>query len=148
MLELVRGAFEQPGLINPAWLPFAACCGVCRFSVNHMDIAPKYAGMVMGISNTAGEPLDTWPYFPRPGSMCNKRACKLLHSGSVLRNDLSLHTAVACRHYCGYCWCICHRLHPRLEWGCIRTGRLVPGTWTGSCHLHLCHVGVQHLCTG
>jgi ACS family sodium-dependent inorganic phosphate cotransporter len=25
------------------------------FSVNHMDIAPKYAGMVMGISNTAGE---------------------------------------------------------------------------------------------
>jgi ACS family sodium-dependent inorganic phosphate cotransporter len=24
------------------------------FSVNHMDIAPKYAGMVMGISNTAG----------------------------------------------------------------------------------------------
>lgn len=28
------------------------------FSVNHMDIAPKYAGMVMGISNTAGG-LDT-----------------------------------------------------------------------------------------
>lgn len=25
------------------------------FSVNHMDIAPKYAGVVMGISNTAGE---------------------------------------------------------------------------------------------
>lgn len=25
------------------------------FSVNHMDIAPKYAGIVMGISNTAGE---------------------------------------------------------------------------------------------
>lgn len=24
------------------------------FSVNHMDIAPKYAGIVMGISNTAG----------------------------------------------------------------------------------------------
>ncbi len=24
------------------------------FSVNHMDIAPKYAGVVMGISNTAG----------------------------------------------------------------------------------------------
>ncbi|KAI8475257.1 MAG: major facilitator superfamily domain-containing protein [Monoraphidium minutum] len=24
------------------------------FSVNHMDIAPKYAGMVMGLSNTAG----------------------------------------------------------------------------------------------
>jgi hypothetical protein len=24
------------------------------FSVNHMDIAPKYAGMIMGISNTAG----------------------------------------------------------------------------------------------
>jgi hypothetical protein len=27
------------------------------FSVNHMDIAPKYAGVVMGISNTAGEAL-------------------------------------------------------------------------------------------
>lgn len=24
------------------------------FSVNHMDIAPRHAGVVMGISNTAG----------------------------------------------------------------------------------------------
>lgn len=40
-------------------LPFAALCLSCRggFSVNHMDIAPKYAGVVMGISNTAGEAL-------------------------------------------------------------------------------------------
>lgn len=32
------------------------CLGTARggFSVNHMDIAPKYAGVVMGISNTAG----------------------------------------------------------------------------------------------
>jgi ACS family sodium-dependent inorganic phosphate cotransporter len=31
-------------------------CGFARggFSVNHMDIAPKYAGIVMGVSNTAG----------------------------------------------------------------------------------------------
>lgn len=31
-------------------------CGFARggFSVNHMDIAPKYAGVVMGVSNTAG----------------------------------------------------------------------------------------------
>jgi ACS family sodium-dependent inorganic phosphate cotransporter len=33
------------------------CLGMSRggFSVNHMDIAPKYAGVVMGVSNTAGE---------------------------------------------------------------------------------------------
>jgi MFS transporter, ACS family, solute carrier family 17 (sodium-dependent inorganic phosphate cotransporter), other len=31
-------------------------CGMSRggFSVNHMDIAPRYAGVVMGLSNTAG----------------------------------------------------------------------------------------------
>jgi ACS family sodium-dependent inorganic phosphate cotransporter len=33
-----------------------AALGFARggFSVNHMDIAPKYAGVVMGLSNTAG----------------------------------------------------------------------------------------------
>ena len=29
-------------------------CARGGFSVNHMDIAPKYAGVLMGISNTAG----------------------------------------------------------------------------------------------
>lgn len=35
-------------------------CGIARggFSVNHMDIAPKYAGVVMGVSNTAGTLAD------------------------------------------------------------------------------------------
>uniref|UniRef100_A0A7N2N131 Uncharacterized protein n=1 Tax=Quercus lobata TaxID=97700 RepID=A0A7N2N131_QUELO len=28
--------------------------GRAGFAVNHMDIAPKYAGIVMGVSNTAG----------------------------------------------------------------------------------------------
>ena len=35
------------------------CLGLCAlaragFAVNHMDIAPRYAGIVMAISNTAG----------------------------------------------------------------------------------------------
>ena len=32
------------------------CAALARggFSVNHMDIAPRYAGIVMGFSNTAG----------------------------------------------------------------------------------------------
>ncbi|GFH21740.1 MFS domain-containing protein [Haematococcus lacustris] len=34
------------------------------FSVNHMDIAPKYAGMVMGISNTAGKPIASIAFHP------------------------------------------------------------------------------------
>nr|POE52895.1 putative anion transporter 5 [Quercus suber] len=28
--------------------------GRAGFAVNHMDIAPRYAGIVMGVSNTAG----------------------------------------------------------------------------------------------
>lgn len=28
--------------------------GRVGFAVNHMDIAPRYAGIVMGVSNTAG----------------------------------------------------------------------------------------------
>ena len=40
-------------------LVLTLCLGACGFSrggfsVNHMDIAPRYAGVVMGISNTAG----------------------------------------------------------------------------------------------
>ncbi|KAH7279585.1 hypothetical protein KP509_37G025200 [Ceratopteris richardii] len=42
-----------------ALLLSSICLGLCAlaragFAVNHMDIAPKYAGIVMGISNTAG----------------------------------------------------------------------------------------------
>ncbi len=29
-------------------------CARGGFSVNHMDVAPRYAGVLMGISNTAG----------------------------------------------------------------------------------------------
>ena len=34
------------------------------FSVNHMDIAPKYAGVVMGISNTAGALWELYKHKP------------------------------------------------------------------------------------
>ena len=40
------------------------------FSVNHMDIAPKYAGMVMGISNTAGEG-GAWGYTHPVGDVAD-----------------------------------------------------------------------------
>lgn len=42
------------GLMVVTWL--LGILGFARggFSVNHMDIAPKYAGPLMGISNTAG----------------------------------------------------------------------------------------------
>lgn len=51
-LPRVQGAYT--GLAAVSWL--LGMAGVSRggFSVNHMDIAPKYAGPLMGISNTAG----------------------------------------------------------------------------------------------
>ena len=49
----LAGSLTRGILFTTAALAFA---GLARggFSVNHMDIAPKYAGIVMGISNTAG----------------------------------------------------------------------------------------------
>jgi hypothetical protein len=52
MLPLARGV--GAGVLGvTATLGFA---GLARggFSVNHMDIAPRHAGIVMGFSNTAG----------------------------------------------------------------------------------------------
>jgi MFS transporter, ACS family, solute carrier family 17 (sodium-dependent inorganic phosphate cotransporter), other len=45
--------------VTQGLLVLTLCLGLCGFSrggfsVNHMDIAPQYAGIVMGISNTAG----------------------------------------------------------------------------------------------
>lgn len=45
---------KYTGLIVVSWLLGMAGFSRGGFSVNHMDIAPKYAGPVMGISNTAG----------------------------------------------------------------------------------------------
>ena len=42
------------GLLVVSWLLGVAGLSRGGFSVNHMDIAPKYAGPLMGISNTAG----------------------------------------------------------------------------------------------
>ena len=54
-LCMMPGAQGVPGGLLYTTLALAAA-GFARggFSVNHMDIAPAYAGIVMGISNTAG----------------------------------------------------------------------------------------------
>jgi ACS family sodium-dependent inorganic phosphate cotransporter len=51
----------MPGLRSPGSAVVCAsvalgACALSRagFAVNHLDIAPKYAGVVMGVSNTAG----------------------------------------------------------------------------------------------
>jgi MFS family permease len=53
--------FLMAGVRSPAAaiVLSSLCLGLCAlaragFAVNHMDIAPRYAGIVMGISNTAG----------------------------------------------------------------------------------------------
>ena len=45
---------KYSGLVVVSWLLGMAGFSRGGFSVNHMDIAPKYAGPLMGISNTAG----------------------------------------------------------------------------------------------
>ena len=45
---------KYSGLLVVSWLLGMAGFSRGGFSVNHMDIAPKYAGPLMGISNTAG----------------------------------------------------------------------------------------------
>lgn len=57
-LMLMPAASSVSGGVAAATLTLGTL-GLSRggFSVNHMDIAPKYAGMVMGISNTAGRCL-------------------------------------------------------------------------------------------
>ncbi|KAL6781916.1 PHT4B [Auxenochlorella protothecoides x Auxenochlorella symbiontica] len=54
-LLLMPGARSVAGGVAVTTLALGTC-GFARggFSVNHMDIAPKFAGIVMGISNTAG----------------------------------------------------------------------------------------------
>lgn len=54
-LFMMTGVRSSTGAI----LLSSICLGLCAlaragFAVNHMDIAPRYAGIVMGISNTAG----------------------------------------------------------------------------------------------
>jgi hypothetical protein len=52
VMPAARGALGGVALTTAT----LAALGLSRggFSVNHMDIAPKYAGVLMGISNTAG----------------------------------------------------------------------------------------------
>ena len=51
-MPLASGRYS--GLLVVSWLLGMAGFSRGGFSVNHMDIAPKYAGPLMGISNTAG----------------------------------------------------------------------------------------------
>ena len=52
LMPAARG--EAAGVAATALALGAAGLARGGFSVNHMDIAPQYAGVVMGISNTAG----------------------------------------------------------------------------------------------
>lgn len=52
--------FFLPAITNPApalvLITASACCGamsLAAFGINHLDIGPRYAGVLMGISNTA-----------------------------------------------------------------------------------------------
>ena len=54
LLFMPLAAGKYAGLLTVSWLLGMAGFSRGGFSVNHMDIAPKYAGPVMGISNTAG----------------------------------------------------------------------------------------------
>ena len=52
LIPMVESAWAAIGILCLGKLFSAA--GVGGFSVNHMDIGPKYAGSLMGITNTAG----------------------------------------------------------------------------------------------
>jgi hypothetical protein len=48
------------------------------FNVNHLDLAPKYAGVLMGITNT----FATIPGFLAPQVVCCFRSCDICRIGS------------------------------------------------------------------
>ena len=61
-MPLAGGKYS--GLLVVSWLLGMAGFSRGGFSVNHMDIAPKYAGPLMGISNTAGTLAGLAPFPP------------------------------------------------------------------------------------
>ena len=74
------GYLGNSKLVTVSLMTFAVgFSGACQagFSINHVDIAPQYAGVLMGITNTAGTipgilgPLVAKSIAHQVGCLCN-----------------------------------------------------------------------------
>ena len=75
-----------------------ACAAWARggFSVNHMDIAPAQAGLVMGVSNTAGTLAGRPPQHISLAEQYELRHILLVEHGSQRPDSCQLLTPTVC----------------------------------------------------